>query len=204
MAKNFVLFRPKPFVWNLISYSQIDQKPEKLEKTIERPVNHAEEFLVWKLISYIFEWYESYKIKFPTKISSFTVVWKGGPTCIWKPLRMDWRGSIASKRDWLFSPRLPEMETEKCSSFPFTFSFVHRLYCWAPHTQSLSIVRRSITLHAGTSCEEFTWLRSKISWDIWQISCEIGDCRRRSHRKLWKKIDGASRFESFFSLLLER
>ena len=35
-------------------------------------------------------------------------------------------------------------------------------------TQSLAIVRRSITLHAGTSCEEFTWLRSKImiSWNI--------------------------------------
>ena len=25
-AKNFVLFRPKPFVWNLILYSQIDEK----------------------------------------------------------------------------------------------------------------------------------------------------------------------------------
>ena len=50
-----------------------NQKPEKLEKTIERPVNHAEEILVWKLISYIFELYESYEIKFPTKISSFTV-----------------------------------------------------------------------------------------------------------------------------------
>ena len=62
-------------------------------------------------------------------------------------------------------------------------------------TQSLSIVRRSITLHAGTSCEEFTWLRSKISWNIWQISCKIGYCRRRWHRKLRKKLDAASRFE---------
>ena len=69
--------------------------------------------------------------------------------------------------------------------------------------QSLSIVPRSITLHAGMSCEEFTWLRSKISWNIWQISCEIGDSRRRWCRKLWKKIDAASRFESFFSLSLE-
>ena len=53
-------------------------------------------------------------------------------------------------------------------------------------TQSLSIVCRFITLHAGTPCEEFTWLLSKISWNIWQISCDIGDCRRRWHRKLWK------------------
>ena len=51
-----------------------------------------------------------------------------------------------------------------------------------PRTQSLCIVRRSITLHAGRSSEEFTWLRSKISWDIWQISCEIGHCRCR----LWR------------------
>ena len=32
-----------------------------------------EENLVWKLISYIFQLYESYEIKFHTKISSFTV-----------------------------------------------------------------------------------------------------------------------------------
>ena len=50
------------------------QKTEKLEKTIERPVNHAEEIFVWKLISSIFELYESYEIKFPTEISSFTVL----------------------------------------------------------------------------------------------------------------------------------
>ena len=49
-------------------------KTGKQEKTIERPVNRAEEILVWKLISYIFELYESYEIKFPTKISSFTVL----------------------------------------------------------------------------------------------------------------------------------
>ena len=33
-----------------------------------------EENLVWKLISYFFLFYESYEIKFPTKISSFTVL----------------------------------------------------------------------------------------------------------------------------------
>ena len=49
------------------------KKWKKPEKTIERPANHAEEILVWKLISYIFELYESYENKFPTKISSFTV-----------------------------------------------------------------------------------------------------------------------------------
>ena len=32
-----------------------------------------EENLVWKLISYFFLFYESYEIKFRTKISSFTV-----------------------------------------------------------------------------------------------------------------------------------
>ena len=73
-----------------------------------------------------------------------------------------------------------------------------------PRTQSRSIVSRSITLHAGTSCEEFTWLRSKISWDIWLISCDIGDCRCRWRRNLWKKLDAASRFESFFFLSLKR
>ena len=33
-----------------------------------------EEILVWKLISYFFQIYKSYEIKFPTKISSFTVL----------------------------------------------------------------------------------------------------------------------------------
>ena len=78
VGKNFILSRPKPFVWNLISHSQIDQKPEKLEKTIKRPINLAEKILAWKLISYIFELYESYEIKFPTKISSFTVCINSG------------------------------------------------------------------------------------------------------------------------------
>ena len=108
------------------------------------------------------------------------------------------------------SPRMPEMETEKSSTsyFPLSISFVHRLHTVVPaHTKPVrSIVRRSITLHAGMLCEAFTWLRLKISncWDIWQISCEIGDSRRRSRRKRWKKLDAVSRFESFFSLSLER
>ena len=72
--KNFVLLHPNRFVWNLISYSDIDQKKEeKLEEAIERPANQVKEDLVWKLISYIFQLYESYEIKFPAKISSFTV-----------------------------------------------------------------------------------------------------------------------------------
>ena len=101
--------------------------------------------------------------------------------------------------------RLREMETENCiltfhSPFPLSTDSIP----FGPRTQSLSIVRGSITLHTGTSCKAFTWLRSKIRWDIWQISCEIGDCRRRSRRKLWKKLDAASRFESFFFLSLER
>ena len=54
-----------------------------------------------------------------------------GPRQEWKPLRMDWWGSIASRRDWLFRPRLPEMESEKHSHFPFSVSIVHWLYRWA-------------------------------------------------------------------------
>ena len=101
------------------------------------------------------------------------------------------------------APGLPEMETEKpshrsilCFLCPLTLPLGLR-------TQGLSIVRRSITLHAGMYCEEFTWLRSKTSRDIWQISCEIGDCRCQWRRKLWKKLDAASWFESFLSLSLE-
>ena len=120
----------------------------------------------------------------------------------WKPLRMDCRGSITTVQP---QTRLREMDTENCflifhSPFPLSTDSVS----FGPRTQSLAIVRRSITLHAGTSCEAFTWLRSKISWDIWQISSEIGDSRRRSRRKLWKKLDTAGRFESFFSCSLER
>ena len=40
---------------------------------IERLANRVEENLVWKLISYIFQLYECYEIKFHTKISAFTV-----------------------------------------------------------------------------------------------------------------------------------
>ena len=72
-AKMFVLCRSKPFARNLISYSQIDQKEEKQEETIERPANQVEENLVWNLISYFFHIYERYKKKFPAKISSCTV-----------------------------------------------------------------------------------------------------------------------------------
>ena len=113
---------------------------------------------------------------------------------------MDWRGSIVSKRDWLFSPscsRLPEMETEKHSHCSILHFLCPPTLPLGTRTQSLSIVHGSITLHAGTSCEEFTWPRSKISWHIWQISCEIGDCRHRWRRKLWKKLDATSRFENF-------
>ena len=48
-------------------------KNVKREETIERPANKEEGNLVWKLISYIFQLYESHEIKFHTKISSFTV-----------------------------------------------------------------------------------------------------------------------------------
>ena len=51
------------------------KKKGKLEKTTETPertANQVEENLVWKFISYIFQLYESYEIKFSTKMSSFT------------------------------------------------------------------------------------------------------------------------------------
>ena len=119
---------------------------------------------------------------------------------IWKPVRMDCRVD----RDLTVQPQTAREEHRKVlphfpmfhSPFPLSTDSVP----FGPRTQSLSIVRRSITLHAGTSCKAFKWLRSKISWDIWQISCEIEDCRRRSRRKLCKKLDAAGRFESFFFL----
>ena len=66
-------------------------KKVKLEAAIERLENQVEENLVWKLISYIFQLYESYEIKFHTKISSFTVVFLchplhiGGRICLLVP-----------------------------------------------------------------------------------------------------------------------
>ena len=42
---------------------------------------------------------------------------------------MDWRESIGSKRDWLFSSRLSEMETGKRSLLlSILYFFIHRLY----------------------------------------------------------------------------
>ena len=78
-----------------------------------------------------------------------------------------------------------------------------RTYRWAARTEPvdrlcarvlLSIVRRCITLQAGTSCKVSTWLRSKISRDIWQISCMIWN---RARWKFWKKLDAASWFWEF-------
>ena len=74
VGEKFRTFPSKTFRMELNFVLSNWPKPEKLEKTIEKPVNHAEEILVWKLISYIFELNESYEIKFPTKISSFTVL----------------------------------------------------------------------------------------------------------------------------------
>ena len=62
VGENFCTFPSKRFVWNLISYSEIDQNKEKLEETIERPAKQVEEKLVWKLISYIFQLYEATKL----------------------------------------------------------------------------------------------------------------------------------------------
>ena len=45
----------------------------------------------------------------------------------------NWRGAVAGplKKDRLFSPRLPEMETKKPPHLPFSVFFAHRLYRWA-------------------------------------------------------------------------
>ena len=49
-------------------------------------------------------------------------------------------------------------------------------------------------LQTGTLCDACTCLRSKISWDIWQISCENGDRPHWSHQEFSKKLDAAVRF----------
>ena len=52
----------------------LPKKVKPSRETIERPGSQVVENLVWKLISYFFQLSESYEIKFPTKISSFTVL----------------------------------------------------------------------------------------------------------------------------------
>ena len=129
---------------------------------------------------------------------------RGSPVCRnEKRYTWNWRGSITSKKDGLFSL---QPQTARVGNRKVTTSILRFLSNCPPTlllgrpTQSLSIV---LHLAWGTLCEELTRLRSKISWDIWQISCEIGDFRRRWRRKFWKKLDAASRFGSFFSLSLE-
>ena len=73
VGEKFRTFPSKTFCMELNFVLSNWPKTGKQEKKIERPVNHAEEILVWKIISYIFELYESYEIKFPMKISFFTV-----------------------------------------------------------------------------------------------------------------------------------
>ena len=73
VGEKFRTFPSKTFRMELNFVLSNWPKTEKVKKTIERPANHAEEIFVWKLISYIFGLYESYEIKCPTKISSFTV-----------------------------------------------------------------------------------------------------------------------------------
>ena len=122
----------------------------------------------------------------------------------WKPLRMELTRVDCEKKGLTV-----QLQTARDGNRKAFSPSILRFLCpptlrLGPRTQSLSIVRRSITLYVGTSCEEFTWLWSKISWDVWQISCEIGDCQRRGRQKLWKQLDAASWFESFSSLSLQR
>ena len=73
------------FRWRKISYFPVQTfrmelnfvlsnwpKTGKTRKDDQKAYKPCGKFLAWKLISYIFELYESYEIKFPTKISSFT------------------------------------------------------------------------------------------------------------------------------------
>ena len=63
--KNFGLFRTNFFIWHLTSYFWDDQNSKM--KKIERPASRVEENLVWKLVWYFLEIYESYQIKLFTK-----------------------------------------------------------------------------------------------------------------------------------------
>ena len=78
--------------------------------------------------------------------------------------------------------------TEKLSHFPFPFPlftdsnlFLHRFFWWLESDtvctclisfqSNVHLPRfHFATMQVGTSCKRCTW--SKISWDIWQISCE--------------------------------
>ena len=84
--------------------------------------------------------------------------------------------------------------SRSCSNFQTFKRCVFRV--WSTH-----VVRKPWHCRPGKPCETCTWLRSKISRDIWQISCEIW---RLARQEFWKKLDAASRFKSFFSLSLER
>ena len=56
----------------------------------------------------------------------------------------------------------------------------------------------------GTPCDACRCLRSKIGLDNATDQLEIWKSVRSTGQKFWRKLDAASRFESFFSLLLER
>ena len=112
-------------------------------------------------------------------------------------------GLLRVDRDLTVQPqtRLRKMETENCiltfyPPFPLSTDSVS----FGPRTQSLSIVHRSITLHAhaGTSCEAFTWLRSKISWNY--LTDQLWD-RRLSTPIAPKALKEARRCRSVRKLL---
>ena len=78
------------FLWRKLSYFSVQnlsygiwfrtlrttekKKKVKTRRDSQGPASQVEENLVWKLISYFFQLYESYRIKLATKISSFTLV----------------------------------------------------------------------------------------------------------------------------------
>ena len=103
----------------------------------------------------------------------------------WKPLRMDWRGSIASKGIDC-SAQTARDGTEERPHFSFSVSFVHRLYRWA-HTHKVCPLSVDLSLCIRTR-------RAKLSRGFDQRSVGISDrlvvrlySRRRLHPRTLKK-----------------
>ena len=123
---------------------------------------------------------------------------------IWKPVRMDCRVD----RDLIVQPQTARDGHRKVlphfpmfhSPFPLSTDSVP----FGPRTQSLSIVRRSITLHAGTSCKALSGFdqRSVGISDRSVVRSKIVDAdRAESSVRSWTLPVGS---KASFSFSLER
>ena len=75
-----------------------------------------------------------------------------------------------------------------------------RVFCvWSVHFVGNVLIHHGPFFYCSSGKRSLL-LRSKISRDIWQISCEISEIEAP---KVLKKLDAASRFESFISFSLE-